>query len=148
MFLCASESMLKAIANLFTSILKPDGTPPQAWREALIKVVFKKGDVRLPENYRPICVLPILYKIFSRVLLGRIASALESAQTVEQAGFRSGYSVDDHLFTVVAVIDRLAEFQLPVWIAAIDFCKAFDTVEFGPLWKALLNQHVPHIYVK
>eukprot|EP00973_Karenia_brevis_P036586 5043515-Karenia_brevis.AAC.1 len=148
MILCASDVFLQAVANMFTAILTQKGPPPQAWKEALIKVIFKKGDARLPENYRPICVIPLLYKLFSKVLLGRISIILERAQCVEQAGFRAGFSVDDHLFTVVAVIDRLAEFNLPLWVAAVDFCKAFDSVEFESIWKSLISHRVPTAYVR
>ena len=43
---------------------------------------------------------------------------LDAAQSVEQAGFRTGYSVDDHLFTVVMVLDRLAEAEEPALLPA------------------------------
>eukprot|EP00973_Karenia_brevis_P072582 10082551-Karenia_brevis.AAC.1 len=147
MLLHGSDALLGMISDLFNAILQPNALPPSAWRETMIKVIFKKGDVKLPENYRPICILPILYKLFSRVLLARIGFILDSAQTVEQAGFRAGFSVDDHLFTIVSIIDQLAEFNLPMWVCAIDFCKAFDTVAFQSIWGALLKQSVPHIYV-
>eukprot|EP00973_Karenia_brevis_P004031 555597-Karenia_brevis.AAC.1 len=55
MILCASDVFLQAVANMFTAILARKGLPPQAWKEALIKVVFNKRGARLPENYRPIC---------------------------------------------------------------------------------------------
>eukprot|EP00973_Karenia_brevis_P050698 7042911-Karenia_brevis.AAC.1 len=92
-------------------------------------------------------MLPILYKLFSKVILARIGSTLDAKQTVEQAGFRSGFSVDDHLFTIVSVIDRLAEFNLPLWVCTIDYRKAFDTVEFRAIWEALLRQGIPRKYV-
>ena len=85
MFLHGSEDLVQMIAALFTAILRPNASPPKVWKENAVKVIFKKGDASLPENYRPICILPILYKVFSRVLLGRIGMKLDDAQTVEQA---------------------------------------------------------------
>ena len=41
----------------------------------------------------------------------------------------------------------MKEFNLPLWLAAVDFKKAFDTVSHQSLWQALEEQHVPNIYV-
>ena len=77
----------------------------------------------------------------------RIKHVLELAQPGEQAGFRSGYSCADHLHTITQVIEKMNEFKRPLWICAIDFQKAFDTVEHASIWKALLAQGVPSRYV-
>ena len=41
---------------------------PNSWKKALITVNYKKGYVTNPENFRPICGLPELYKLFSMML--------------------------------------------------------------------------------
>ena len=110
-------------------------------------VLFKKGDQSMPEHYRPIAILPILYKLFSRVLCERVKGMLNGAQTCDQAGFRSGYSCDDHLFAITMMIEISLEWNQPLWVAAIDFKKAFDTVEHGGLWYSLIEQGVPLNYV-
>ena len=46
------------------------------------------GDSQQAKNYRPICVLPILYKLFAIMLQKRLTPALEAALSKEQAGFR------------------------------------------------------------
>ena len=75
-------------------------------------------------------------------------ATLESAQSSDQAGLRSGFSCDDHLFTITQIIERLNEHNLPLWICAIDFKKAFDTVEHQAIWHALASQGVPSRYVR
>jgi len=67
---------------------------------------------------------------------------------VDQAGFRSGFSCEDHLFTVCRVLETTHEFQIPVWAATIDYRKAFDTVEHGSIWKALNDFGVPKAYIR
>ena len=67
---------------------------------------------------------------------------MEATQSVEQAGFRSGFSVEDHLLTVICVIEAATEFNLPLWVCTVDFEKAFDSVELSSLFKALLDQGI------
>ena len=113
-----------------------------------MKVLFKKGDAKNPENYRPITLLRITYKLFSRMLCARIKKVLEQAQPVDQAGFRSGFGVEDHLFTMVMISELQEEFNLPLWICSIDYRKALDTVGHDSIWKALVQHGVPQVYVR
>jgi hypothetical protein len=143
-----SQGMLSAIVDTFNTILKPAPVPPASWKESVVKVLYKKGDPKKPDNYRPITLLKILYKLFSRMLGGRMKDTLDRAQSHDQAGFRAGYGVDDHLFTVVTLVEKLAEYRQPLWICAVDFRKAFDSVEHDELWKAMIAQGVPAVYVE
>ena len=44
--------------------------------------------------------------------------------------------------------EKCNEFNLPLWAAAIDFKKAFDTVEHDGIWGALDKMGVPKAYIK
>jgi hypothetical protein len=142
-----SQTLREVIAAMFTKVMRCEWPPPAAWKVSFVSVLFKKGDPKLPGNYRPITLLPILYKLFTRVLYLRIGSVLDAAQPVDQAGFRSGYSCDDHLLAIMLIIDSFSEHRLPLWICAIDFEKAFDTVEHAFLWQSLAEQGVAPQYV-
>eukprot|EP00973_Karenia_brevis_P033298 4593463-Karenia_brevis.AAC.1 len=72
-------------------------------------------------------MLPILYKIFSKVLCARVEPYLLAKQSVDQAGFTSGFNCDDNLLAIILLMEKCREFRLPLWIAAVDFRKAFDT---------------------
>jgi hypothetical protein len=111
-------------------------------------VLFKKGERQDPANYRPIALLNILYKVFAKVLDARIGHILDSAQSVDQAGFRPGFGCEDHLFSIVLLAEKASEFQLPIWVAAIDFQKAFDTVDHRGIWSALSKMGVPLVYIR
>ena len=100
------------------------------------------------ENYRPIAIIPIFLKLFSRILLGRVETFLSNYQSVDQAGFRAGYSCDDNLFTLTILQEKCKEWNLPLWIAAVDFRKAFDTVDHCFLWSALAEAGVPSQYIR
>ena len=77
----------------------------------------------------------------------RIKVALNAAQSVDQAGFRKGFGCDDHLFAVVQLIEKMSEYNCTLWICAIDFRKAFDSVEHLAIWKALHAQGVQGRYI-
>ena len=73
----------------------------------------------------------------------RIEKTLEEAQTVEQAGFRKGYSTVEHIFTLQQIIEKCYEYdKFDVYIMFIDFSKAFDSVEYNALFNALQEQGV------
>ena len=102
---------------------------PETWRTTRLNILCKRGDPQVLDNYRPSSLLPILMKLFSRVLYARMAGPLTTTQSIDQAGFKSGYACDDHLFTATMLHEKAREWGMPLWIAAIDFKKAFDTVE-------------------
>ena len=72
---------------------------PEEWKKVKIKVIYKKGDVEDVSNYRPICSLPSMYKLFSTVMYGRLYPMLDEYQAEDQAGFRKTYQTTDHLAT-------------------------------------------------
>jgi hypothetical protein len=98
------RSFCGMLVELFTDVLDPEGAPPDSWKQTRLKVLLKKGDIHDPVNYRPISMLPILYKVFSRLLLARIGAILDTAQPVDQASFRAGFGCEDHLFTIEIIL--------------------------------------------
>ena len=105
-------------------------------------MILKKGDPALPSNYRPIAILPILHKVFRRIVCTRITGGLIAEQSVKQAAYRKGFSTEDHLLALTLLIERTIEWRFDLWIVLIDFKKAFDTVEHEALWVALEEQLV------
>ena len=97
---------MEQLAELFSDILSQDKVPPDYWKETRLKVLFKKGCRQDPANYRPIAMLSIL-----QVVCGRVTDTLNQLQPVDQAGFRAGFSCDDHLFTMVQLVEKHAEFN-------------------------------------
>ena len=142
------SALWSLLAELFTDVLKPEAAPPEQWRKARLIVLFKKGDKQDPANYRPISLLPLLYKLFAKVLDSRIGGILDAAQTVDQAGFRTGFSCEDHLFTIVMLEEKMHEHQLPLWVATIYDAKAFDTVSHQSIWSSMISMGVPLAYVR
>ena len=51
----------------------------------------------------------------------------------EQAGFRAGYSTLDHIFSLYAMVQK----HTTLYVAFVDFKKAFDSVNRNALWSVL-----------
>ena len=65
--------------------------------------IYKRGgDPTQPENYRPITILSCFGKLFTAILNSRLNSFIDHHDILNenQAGFRSGYSTTDHIFTL------------------------------------------------
>jgi hypothetical protein len=122
------DSLLGAITTLFNQCLQWEEVP-EAWENAVITLLHKKGDITKLENYRPISLLSTLYKLFMKIITKRNTRKLDFYQPVEQGGFRSGFSTNDHLQVMRTLIEKCNEYKIGIVLIFIDFEKAFDSVE-------------------
>ena len=60
--------------------------PPQ-WNEGIIRPVYKKGDRLNCNNYRPITLLNIAYKMFAILLNKRLVENIQNKLEDNQMGF-------------------------------------------------------------
>ena len=63
---CSDETKEK-IRTIFIEIAQQKDFTPKSWRKIRIQVIYMKGDREDAGNYRPICSLPVLYKLFATV---------------------------------------------------------------------------------
>ncbi|KAK6742801.1 hypothetical protein RB195_010207 [Necator americanus] len=139
--------LINTLARLFTRYLSECKVPKQ-WKTSKTVLLYKKGDPHDIGNYRPICLLSVIYKLFTRVVLNRIEKVLDEGQPCKQAGFRKGFSTIDHIHTVSKLIEVSREYKMPLCLTFIDLKKAFDSVETEAVVEALDNQGAPTQYIK
>ena len=139
--------LLDLTLQLFNDVLQPSREAPTSWKHSCLITIFKKGDPSNVANYRPIAIIPVLYKLFSPMLTCRLSLFLMPRQSHDQAAYRKGYCTEHHLLTLTLVLEASREWNIPLWLCAVDFEKAFDTIEHDELWKTLLNQGVPSNYI-
>ena len=74
---------------------------PTIWRQSKIIAILKPGkDSSIAKNYRPISLLCHTYRLYERMILNRVAPAIEQHLIKEQAGFRSGKSCTSQLLNL------------------------------------------------
>ena len=66
----------------------------------------------------------------------------------EQAGFRKGYSTQDHIFVLHSIIALYLRNKKRVYCAFIDYKKAFDMVDRASLWAKLISSEINGKVVK
>ena len=95
--------LVRYLNKLFSSTSYPDN-----WSEAYIQPLHKKVDPNIPDNYRGISLLNICDKLYSYIINKRLNQWIEKNSIINesQAGFRKRYSIVDHLFTLVAFIQK------------------------------------------
>jgi len=110
------------------------GEFPRSWKVARVTPVYKKKDASLPENYRPISVLPTLATTFERVLMKQLSSFLFGHIPPNQFGFLPGTGTVDVGVILADRISLALEARKDVRLVALDFKGAFDKV----WWRGLL----------
>ena len=60
----------------------------------------------------------------------------------QQAGFRKDYSTVDHIFTSLAIVQKQLSLNRELYVAFIDFEKAFDSISRKLLWPILQKQGI------
>ncbi|KAK6735301.1 hypothetical protein RB195_018475 [Necator americanus] len=135
------------LAAHMTSYLQKERIPGQ-WKTSRTVLIHKKGDREDFRNYRPICLLSVLYKVFTKIIFTRISRTLDEAQPQEQAGFRQGFSCLDHIQTVSRVIEACREYRLPFVLTFVNYEKALGSVQTNAILSALVHQGVEASYVR
>lgn len=116
---------------------------PDNWSEGDIIRIPKKGDLTNCNNWRGITLLSIPSKVFCKILISRIKTAIDRTLRQEQAGFRQGRSCIDHIFVLRNILEQCAEWQRKIIINFVDFEKAFDSLHRQGLWTILKSYGIP-----
>lgn len=134
--------LAEPLSKIINQCLK-NGIFPDSLKIAKVTPIFKSGDKCDPSNYRPISVLPVISKIFEKVLYNRLAKHLDSSNFLYkgQYGFRpksNTLTATTDLITNIKVCIDEKKVALGIFI---DLKKAFDTVSHSLLIKKL-NKYV------
>ena len=86
----------------------------------------KKGDLKLPKNWRSIMKIVIPQKVILNIINGRLTTISESLPHEAQCGFRPFRGCIDAIFNVRLSLKKRQEHNLESWPIFVDFVKAFD----------------------
>ena len=131
---CLSEPLSK-IMNASFSL----GVFPQSMKLARVTPVHKRGDKRNPTNYRPICCLPYISKIFERYFTNELNFffAKHNIISKSQFGFQKTISTLNALINLTEDIYNSLNNKKHHLSILIDLKKAFDTMNHNILLRKL-----------
>uniref|UniRef100_A0A7I5E8S3 Reverse transcriptase domain-containing protein n=1 Tax=Haemonchus contortus TaxID=6289 RepID=A0A7I5E8S3_HAECO len=141
-----STVVVEKLVKLFNRCWS-QGEVPEDWRRGVIVKIPKKGNLSDCSNWRGITLLSVPGKTFCIVLLRRICTAIDGRLREEQAGFRSGRSCSEQIFTLRNIIEQCVEYGQPLVINFVDFKKAFDSIHRESLWAILKTYGVPQSFI-
>ena len=116
-------------------------------KTGIITLLFKKGDPQNLENWRPISLLNIDYKIATRILAQRIQKVLPKIINLDQQGYIKNRNISFNIRQIQDVIDYSENLNLDGAILFLDFRKAYDTVDRTFLFSVMekFNFNAPFI---
>ena len=107
-------------------------------KQAIITLIEKKGkDKRLIKNWRPISLINMDAKIASKALAKRMEKTLPEIIHFNQNAFVKGRTIFDAIRTIEDVVEHTKQKGLSGILLAVDFEKAFDTLNFNYLIRIL-----------
>ena len=147
-FSCKSEARSWLIS--FCNSCWSQQQVPGEWHLARVSAIFKKGDPSACTNdYRPISRLNIGYKVFASILLSRLLNGgAEARVRTSQFGFKRGLGTEDAIYVARRLIEQAVAWKNgSLALLALDWAKAFDSIDPAGLLQALLRFGVPQYFV-
>jgi len=107
--------------------------------KGLITLIPKSSDHARLNNWKPITLLGNTYKILAKVLARRVQVALPHIVRPNQTGFMEGRSILDNVFLAQETLAWVEESNQDLILLLLDFEKAFNRIEWGFLFTALVK---------
>ena len=122
------------LAKIFNFSLRTS-TLPTDWKMGNITAIFKKGQRKLPSNYRPISLTSIVCKVLESLVRDAIIKHFKDNLlfSSNQFGFISGRSTTLQLLHVLETWSEILDRGGNIDCIYMDFMKAFDTVPHDQL---------------
>ena len=90
--------------------------------------IFKKLECFLEKNYRPVSILPVVSKIFERIMQKQINSYVQKYLSPYLCGYRKGYNAQYALTAMIEKWKQSLDNKGLAGAVLMDLSKAFDTI--------------------
>ncbi|GBO17072.1 Retrovirus-related Pol polyprotein from type-1 retrotransposable element R2 [Araneus ventricosus] len=113
---------------------------PPSWKTTTTVLIPKKdNDLADPANWRPIALSSTIYKLFTKVLAGRLSDWCEKFRVLSpsQKGFTPFDGVLEHNFILQTRLERARTTKKDLCVAWLDVTNAFDALPHDLIYSAL-----------
>ena len=111
-----------------------------------ITLIPKQKEVKQVQQYRPICMLNVSFKIFTKVLANRLMAVTDKVVRQSQTAFMTGRNILEGVVILHETIHELNRKKMSGVVLKLDFEKTYDKVNwvfvqqalrmkgFSPMW--------------
>ena len=121
--------IVKPLTDIWNKEIIENKKFPCKLKLADITPLFKKLDCSVMENYRPVSILPVVSKIFERIMQKQMNMYVEKYLSPLLCGYRKGYNTQ---YALIAMIEKwkktLDQNSGLCGAILMDLSKAFDTI--------------------
>ncbi len=124
------------------------GSLTSSQQRSIVRLIQKKGkDTSLIKNWRPISLMNVDSKIFSRTITARLEKVLGSLCSEEQLAFVKGRNIVEGIRLIDYAITSREQENKQGYIVAFDFEKAFDSINHDYIYQVLQNLNFPEEFI-
>ena len=125
----AGLAIIPSLTRLFNKCLCNNKFPNE-WKMANVIPLHKKDSKDKCTNYRPVSILPIIGKIFEKIIFKNVYNFFHDNQslTCHQSGFRPNDSTINQLAYLYHTFSQALDRKKDIRIVFCDISKAFDRV--------------------
>ena len=135
------------LLKVFTDFQRLDRLP-DSFRSGIVKLLYKKEDKTDLKNWRPITLLNVDCKLFSKLLANRMSVVLGEVIHPDQTCGISGRKITDSLVLIRDTICYARDRNIRLVVLNLDFEKAFDRVSHQYLFQVLQKMGFPERYIE
>ena len=131
-------SVASPLAYVFNKSFE-QGVVPCQFKIAKVVPIFKSGDPRIADNYRPISLINNFAKILEKIMALRLTAFLENHSLISnsQFGFRKSHSTIHPIILFQNFVTKALNKKEHAIAIFCDLRKAFDTVNYNILFTKL-----------
>ena len=101
---------------------------PSNFKFASITSAFRQGSRYLKDNYRPISILPVVFKIFEKLMCKQLSTHFENIFSQFQCGFRKHFGTQHCLLLMIDKWKKAVDKNKVFGAILTDLSKAFDCI--------------------
>jgi hypothetical protein len=114
----------------------------------LISLIPKSKEANTIKHYRPICLLGVDYKWFTKVLTKRLTRVAESVISTTQTTFIPGRNILEGVVDLHETLHEIRKMKKRGVIMKLDFEKEYDKVQWSFLFEVLERKEFPEKWIQ
>lgn len=99
-----------------------------------IALILKSKEANKIQQYHPICLLNVLYKIFTKCLMLRLAKCMDKIINQSQNAFSKGRNIMEGVMSLHEILHDTKQKGKDGLILKLGFEKAYDKINWKSCW--------------